>query len=167
MTNQVPWEQRQAELKKAAIVEVLNAVTSGESLESAARRISRAYNRKRLPEGRRLRLSFSTLKRLWYEWKKDPRDSVFDLHYVPNNLSVIRPWISHLLTDYAIHHGLNIPKAYEALKAIDPNLPFVSVTMRRRLSNADQKRIAKAVQLRKRKNALDKELKTLTGGAKK
>ncbi|MCF7849732.1 MAG: hypothetical protein K9M45_12855 [Kiritimatiellales bacterium] len=159
------WQQRQAELKKAAIVEILHAVTSGESLASAAKRISKSYGGKRLPEGKRLHLSSYSLKRLWYLWKKNPSDSVFDLNYADGNIqSVIKPWVGHLLTDYAISHGLTIPLAYKQLKAADPDLPFSSRNMRRHLSGADQKRIGKAVALRKELNAIKSELETIKGG---
>ncbi len=163
MAKKISWQQRQAELKKAAIIEIQNR-PSGESPTSAARRISKAYSGKRLPEGKRMRLSLTSLARLWREWKKNPTDAVFDLNYDGGASPLIQPWISLLLTDYAIHNGLNIPQAYKRLKSAAPDLPFVSRTMRRHLSDADQKRIAMAVRLRKQQGDLDEKTKKLTGG---
>ncbi len=164
MAKKISWQQRQSELKRAAIIEVLNAITSGEALESAADKISSHYNGKRLPNGKNLRLSSEHLKRLWYKWKKNPSETVFNLNYDGGPSTLIQPWISHLLTVYAIHYELSIPQAYDRLKEIDTGLPFVSRTMRRHISDTDQKRIRKAVQLRKEQAALDLEKGKLTGG---
>ncbi len=159
------WQRRQAELKKAAIVELLNASISGESQEAAARRIASAYNGRRLPEGKRLRLSAEHLKRLWREWKKNPDDSVFDLNYAgPEVQSVITPWIAFLIVDIAVVRGLTIPQAYARIKQACPDLPFHERTLRRHISDADKKRIAKAVKLHRQADAVYKEKKKLTGG---
>lgn len=154
--KKMTWQQCQAELKRAAIVDLLNR-PQDESLSAAARRISKSYNGKRLPQGKRLKLSATSLKRLWYRWKPNPSDEVFDLHYAPAQLSVVQPWICHLFTHFAASSGLTLPQAYERLKAADPTLPFSSRTLRRHLPAGDQMRIAEALKLHRQQVVLDRK----------
>ena len=159
------WMDRAAEHRKAAVLEVENR-PDGETIEKACRRVAAKYNGRSLPGGKHLNMSKDSLKRFYNRWQREESDSVFDFNYVPNCLSVIRPWIGHLLAEYAIAHGLNTAQAYRRLKTIDPDLPFSDYTMRRHITATDHKRIKKAVQLRKRKKDIDQEINTLTQGVK-
>lgn len=157
------WMDRAAEHRKAAVMEVVNR-PGGESIEKACRRIAAKYNGRCLPGGRHLKLSKDGLKRFYNRWKREESDAVFDFNYTPNCLSVIRPWVGHLLAEYAVAHALTIPQAHRRLKEVDPDLPFHEHTMRRHISEADQRRIKKAAELRRREAALYKEKQKLTGG---
>lgn len=161
------WQQRTAELRKAAVLDILRR-PAGESENEAILRVTAKYTGRNLPGRKQLKLSNSTMRRIWYNWKRNPSDAVFDLHFSDSvNQSVLQPWISHLFTDYATHHKLTAAQAYRALKAATPDLPFSLRTVQRHISAADRARIAKALTLRKKINDLEQELKTLTeGGAR-
>lgn len=158
------WLQRQAEHKKAAVLDILHR-PAGESENEAIPRIAAKYNGRNLPRRKQLKLSRSTLRRLWYAWKKEPSDSIFDLKFsgAPEK-SVAQPWVCFLFTDHAVNHGLGIRQAYRELKAACPDLPFSLSIIQRHLSAADRARIVKAVTLRKKLNDVEKELKTITTG---
>ncbi|MDF7808717.1 hypothetical protein P4E94_14810 [Pontiellaceae bacterium B12219] len=164
MANRKTWQQRQAELKKDAIVEILNR-PKGESVLASIRRISAAYNGKRLPDNKRLRLSVRSLIRIWYLWKKNPVDSVFDVNYAgPEVQPSIAPWAKLLIVEFAVTHGFTIPQAHARLSKAVPDLPFCERTLRRHISEADRKRIAKAIKLKKGKAALVREEEVLNAG---
>ncbi len=164
MATKKTWQQRTAEHRKAAVLDILRRPV-GESENAAIPRIAAKYNGRNLPNGKHLKLSGSTLRRLWYAWKKEPSDRVFDLHFSGAAAqSIIQPWVGHLFADYAVSRGLSIPRAYRELKAATPDLPFSLRTVSRHLSARARKRIGKATVLRKKQNDLNKQWKTLTQG---
>ena len=163
MAKKISWQQRAAEHRKAAVLNVDNR-PDGESIQKACRRVAAKYNGRCLPGGKRLSMSKHTLCRIYRRWKCDESDAAFDFKYNPHKPSVIHPWIGHLLAEYAIHHGLNIPQAHQRLASSGHDLPIHNRTMRRHISVADQQRIAKAVKLHRRQRLLDKEKTKLTGG---
>jgi hypothetical protein len=102
MATKKTWQQRQAEHKKAAVLEILRR-PAGESENEAIPRVAAKYNGRNLPKRKHLKLSPATLRRIWYNWKKEPSDAVFDLHFAEAvNQSVIQLWVIHLFTAYAV-----------------------------------------------------------------
>lgn len=157
------WQQRSAELKKAAVLEILRR-SAMESELSAIKRVARKYNGRNLPGGKNLRLSIPTLRRLWYAWKANPSDSVFDLHYVEGQRKEMPVWQVKLMEAFAIQHGLSLGELHTHLKALDSDFPYSRDSFYRHLSEETKQRIAKAVKLRKAQEALDLEKEKLTGG---
>jgi hypothetical protein len=164
MATKKTWQQRQAEHKKSAVLDILHR-PAGESENKAITRVSAKYNGRTLPGRKQLKLSPSSLRRIWYAWKKNRSDSVFALNFsgAPGK-SVAQPWVCFLFADYAVNHGLCIKQAYRELKAARPDLPFSLSIIQRHLSAADRARIAKALTLRKKLNDLELELETITEG---
>lgn len=165
MKQQKTWQQKTADYRKAAVVEILNR-KDRETEQQAIRRVSRKYNGRSLSGGKYLRLSAPTMRRLWYAWKKAPADSVFELHFSPSPCQpTFRPWVCRLFIEYAIGRGLTVSQAYAALKAETPSFPFSIRTVRRHLKRGDLDRINRAPVLRGRIMNLKQELETITKGA--
>lgn len=164
MATKTTWQQRTKEHRKAAVLDILHRPANEPELD-AIKRIAGSYNGRNLPSGKQLKLSWSTLRRLWYAWKKSPSDAVFDLKFsgAPEK-SVAQPWLCFLFTDYAVNRGICIKQAYQDLKAASPDLPFSLSIIQRHLSAADRAQIAKAIKLHKKLTDVEQELKTITTG---
>lgn len=163
-TQKKNWQQRRAEHLKAAVMDVLHR-PAGETENKAIPRVAAQRNGRNLPGRKHLKLSAATLRRIWYLWKKDPSDAVFNLHSAgADNQSVIQPWVLHLFTAYAVQRGIGIHQAYRELHAADPGLPFSLRTLQRHLPAADRARIAEAMKLHKNRIKIEQQIKTVTTG---
>jgi hypothetical protein len=155
------WQERAAEHRKAAVLEVVNR-PKGEPIRRATKRISAKYNGRTLPGKKHLKLAESTLRRLFYKWKKDHAETVFAFHYVtPAVPSTVHPWIMRLFVDYAVHNGLLAFTAHKELQQTSA-FPFSVKTVYRHLSTTDRQRISRATALHKKIRIATEELETIT-----
>lgn len=158
------WQQRAAEHRRAAVLEVAAAHAKGEPVRRATKRISAKYNGRTLPGKKHLKLAESTLRRLFYKWKNENSEAAFQFHYVtPVVPSVFYPWITRLFVDYAIHNGFSVLMAHRELQETAA-FPFSVKTVYRHLSATDRQRISRATALRKKIRIATEELETITKG---
>jgi len=157
MTKNISWQQRTAEHKKAAVLEILHRPAS-ESENVAIPRVAKKYNGRNLPEGKKLRLSKSTLRRLWYSWKADPSDKVFNLHYPEGQRVSMAPWVIELLESYAMQHGCTIRELQLQLRAADPGFPFSKDSLYRHLPPDTRQRIAAISKLHRKQKTTTKTM---------
>lgn len=165
MAKKISWQQRSAEHKKAAVLEILHRPAS-ESENAAIPRVAKKYNGRNLPEGKKLRLSKSTLKRVWYLWKADPSDKVFNLNYPEVSREPMAPWLVELLEFYAIESKCSVRDLHRRLKAKDPDLPFSKDGFYRHIPSESRSRISAAAKIWRKAESLYQEWKKLTGGNK-
>jgi hypothetical protein len=159
------WQQRAAEHRRAAVLEVVSR-SKGEPVRRATKRISAKYNGRTLPGKKHLKLAESTLRRLFYKWKNENSEAAFQFHYVtPAVPSVFYPWITRLFVDYAINNGLSVLMAHRELQEAAA-FPFSVKTVYRHLSADDRQRISRAAALRKKIRIATEELETITKGEK-
>jgi hypothetical protein len=76
----ITWTISRERMLKRICTTIANRVQRGWSVDSAARTAARKWNRKELGFGKRLRLSASTLTRIFYKWKRSG-DKAFTLAY--------------------------------------------------------------------------------------
>jgi hypothetical protein len=157
------WQTRSAEQKKAAVLEVLRR-PANESENKAIPRIAKKYNHRKLPDGKILRLSKTTLRRLYYAWKADPSDKVFALNYAKGSREPMDPWLVELLEFYAIESKCSVSDLSRRLKAKDPSFPFSRDGLFRHLPAESRNRIFTAAKLWRKAESLYQEWKKLTGG---
>ncbi len=164
MATKTSWIQRTAEYRKIACLEI-DARPAGESAAKAIDRISAKYNGRALPGGKHLHLSRANLKRIWTRWNNCRSDAA--LRVMPSNAQrkPIPRWAQHLFESYAMQNGLSLSQLFELMKKSDPALPWTKSGFYRNFSKTTRQRIAQAVRLRRRRNALEKERSALAEGA--
>jgi hypothetical protein len=155
------WKDKAEELRSRALVAVMVwsfTLSDSEAIE----RVSKEYNGRKLPEGKKLRLSASTLKRLYYQWKANPTDAVFRLNYAEGHQSSLSLWQIELIEFYAIQNGCSLRELHERLSALDPAFPVSRAGLYRNMPEASKARISKALTLLRRKATIEAELIELT-----
>lgn len=98
--------------KACARIAVLSRL-DGWGLVRAFRRVAAQFRGRALGQGRRLRLSASTLRRLWYARSGVQRKAAFELHYRPRPKVEIPPELFRAMIDAALNEGLTVPGIYE------------------------------------------------------
>ena len=160
------WQQRAAKHKKAAVLEIFHR-PANESENAAIPRVAKKYDGRSLPEGKNLLLSKSTLRRLWYAWKADPSDNVFNLHYSEGPRVSMTPWMIELLESYAMQSGCTVRGLQLKLKALDEDFPLSKDSLYRHLPTDARQRITQAVKLHRRQESVNQDREKLTGGSEK
>ena len=156
------WRQRAAEHRKAAVLEIFNR-PEGESISKAICRVSKRYNGRPLPGGKRLRLSAATLKRLWYAWKADPSDKIFNINYPERSRESMPPWLVELIEFYAIESKCTLMSLHRRLVDKDPGFPFGMRRLYRHVPAETRNRIAASARKWRQAEALYRKLEKITG----
>jgi hypothetical protein len=113
------------------------AVQRGEPITRAVRRFSRKWNGKALRSapGKRLRLAYSTLLRLWYRWRANPSVEVFHLHYKPGGIVKVTPSLRTEFRARCLAPGVStIKSAYQGFDSIAVYESFCRALPRRERS---------------------------------
>ena len=100
--NPPDWQAERSRILQRACRRIQRSRARGQKFQTILPRVARHYNGKpfKAVPGRRLRLSVSTLRRLWLAWKSRAEDAaVFELHFRPGKALATAP-VMVSLADY-------------------------------------------------------------------
>lgn len=118
MRSRAARQTRRTKILQAACKFIASEVQGGVRVGRAIKVASRKFRQRSRGDGRRIRLSEKTMRRLWYAWRALRDDSVFFLRYQPGcRPAAIAPSFLRLVAETSIGSGRPIAAVLRSSKS--------------------------------------------------